>query len=130
LPPSDCTTVNRATAAPWRGRTRTARRTSDGPRGSLALAIVPVRSGRGRRCPEALAVRSPPPVRSLLPVARSTARRLPPALIGHRRLHGGVAAAIQTARQVGRSQAVRQRFLVPPFPGSNPGAPANFPMSL
>lgn len=26
---------------------------------------------------------------------------------------------------VGRSQAVRQRFLVPPSPGSNPGAPAN-----
>jgi hypothetical protein len=26
---------------------------------------------------------------------------------------------------LGRSQVVRQRILIPPFPGSSPGAPAN-----
>jgi hypothetical protein len=35
--------------------------------------------------------------------------------------------AVMTAPQaaMGRSQVVRQRILIPPFPGSSPGAPAN-----
>src|SRR5450759_3726210 len=31
---------------------------------------------------------------------------------------------------LGRSQVVRQRILIPPSPGSNPGAPANLVQSL
>jgi hypothetical protein len=37
----------------------------------------------------------------------------------------GPRAMVATSRLLGRSQVVRQRILIPPFPGSSPGAPAN-----
>ena len=33
-------------------------------------------------------------------------------------------ASVKRAASLGRSQVVRQRILIPPFPGSSPGAPA------
>jgi hypothetical protein len=36
----------------------------------------------------------------------------------------GPRAMVATSRLLGRSQVVRQRILIPPFPGSSPGAPA------
>lgn len=37
----------------------------------------------------------------------------------------GPRAMVAASRLLGRSQVVRQRILIPPFPGSSPGIPAN-----
>jgi hypothetical protein len=46
--------------------------------------------------------------------------------VAHRRPAHYVRAILLAHRAaLGRSQVVRQRILIPPSPGSNPGAPAN-----
>jgi hypothetical protein len=72
---------------------------------------------------------TPPPVASGSITASSSGRK--PIKGSERRL---AAPRLRAAgepsidrRAMGRSQVVRQRILIPPYGGSNPPAPANFP---
>src|SRR6266403_3401502 len=57
-------------------------------------------------------------VRPPTPVDRTSPRRYGP------RAAAACARHRRARRTLGRSQVVRQRILIPPFPGSSPGAPA------
>ena len=93
---------------------------------SSHLSVLPThfrvpRSPRGSMAGKWSCRTAPPPV---LGPSSEHAAVLSAAVDRSKSRRYGPRAMVATSRLLGRSQVVRQRILIPPFPGSSPGAPA------